>query len=141
MFGAELRGEVELGLFDVDGSHGSAHEGGVLDGQVAEASDAEDPDQLGRLDVGDLERLVGRHSCATQRCGVDRADAVRDGDNVGRAGDGVLGERSVDRVATVLLLLAQGFAAVDAVAALAAGRAEPSDGDALADGPVRDACA
>ena len=55
------------------------------------------------------------------------------------AGDGVLGEPAVDGVAAVVLLLAQRLAAVDAVAALAAGVSEPGDRDAFSDRPVGDA--
>ena len=139
VLGAEARGEFELGLLDVDGDHGSAHEPGVLDREMAQAADAEHSDQLGRLDLGDLEGFVGGHARAAQGRGIDRGNAVRYGDDVGGAGDCVLRERSVDRVAAVVLLLAQRLATVDAESTLAASGSEPGDRDALADGSVRHA--
>ena len=42
--GAELAGQVQLGVLDVDGDDGAADDRGVLHGEVAEAADAEDRD-------------------------------------------------------------------------------------------------
>ena len=72
--GAQLAGQLELGVVDVDGDHGAADQAGVLDGEVAEPADAEDRDSFAGLDVGDLDRLVGRDAGAGQRGGVERAD-------------------------------------------------------------------
>ena len=69
-------------------------------------------------------RIVGRHRVRHRRGECGRHDRV-------------LGEGAVDRVAGVLLLLAQRLPAGDAVAALAAGVAEPGDRDPLADAPGR----
>ena len=68
-------------------------------------------------------------------------DPVGDRHDVVGVRDGVLGEGAVDRVAAVLLLLAERLPAADAVAALAARVAEPGDRDAVADRAVRDAFA
>jgi hypothetical protein len=125
--GAQLEGEVELGCLDVDRGDDGAHETRVLHGEVPEATDAEDADLIRRLDPGDLEGLVGGQSRAAQRGRVERADAVGHGHDIGRVGDGVLGERPVDGVAAVLLALAEGLAAVDAVSAHTAGGARPRD--------------
>ena len=67
------------------------------------------------------------------------ATPVGDRDDVRRVGDGVLREAAVDGVAGVLLLLAQGLPAADAVVAVTAGVAEPWQGDAVADGAGGDA--
>ena len=60
-------------------------------------------------------------------------------DDVVGVRDGVLGEAAVDRVAGVLLRLAQRLPAADAVVAVSAGVAQPGQGDALADDAVGDA--
>ena len=46
--GAELLGELQLVVDDVDGHDGAAGDLGVLHGQVAEAADAEHGDEVGR---------------------------------------------------------------------------------------------
>jgi hypothetical protein len=108
---------------------------------VAETSDAEDRDPLAGHDPGHLDRLVRRDSGAGQRCGVEGGHRVRDLDHVGRVGHGVLGERAVDGVAAVALLLTQGLPATHAVVAVPAGVAEPRDRDPVAELPVGDTLA
>src|SRR5512132_1073805 len=137
--GAELAGEVELLVVDVDGDHAPAGDRGVLDREVAEAADAEDGDEVRRARARDLHRLVGGDAGARQRRGVERVDAVGHLDHVATVGDGVLAEAAVDRVAHVLLLEAKRLPARDAVVADAAGAAEPWHRDALADRDLRDA--
>ena len=64
----------------------------VLNGKVTETADTEDRDLLARDDVRDLDRLIGRDPSAGKRGRVERGDAVGNGDDEVRVGDGVFGE-------------------------------------------------
>ncbi|MGX1480162.1 UNVERIFIED_CONTAM: hypothetical protein RKD50_008970 [Streptomyces canus] len=139
--GAELAGEVELVVGDVDRGDGGAGDLRVLHGQVAEPADAGDRHQLGGTDTGDLEGLVRGHAGAGQRGGVAGVDAVGDqGGEVGR-GEHLLGVAAVHAVAGVDLLLAQGLPAGQAVLAPPAGPAQPGHGHPLPDLQVSHALA
>ena len=92
-------------------------------------------DAFAGLHIGGLDRLEGGDAGAGQRGGVAGGDGVGDGHDVALVGDGVLRVGAVDRVAAVLLGLAQRLAAGDAVAAAAAGRPEPGDGHPVSDLP------
>src|SRR5580704_19124334 len=133
MVGAEFGGHRELVVFDVHGDDETAGDAGVLQGEVSQSADAEDRDRLSGSDPGDLDRLVGCHTSARQRRGVPGGDAVwyRRGER--RRDDGVFGERAVDGVARVLLLLTQRLPSAVAVAALTARVTEPRDRDPVAD--------
>ena len=48
----------------------------VLDGEVAEAADAEDGDEVAMSRARDLDRLVGGHARAGERRGLDGVDPV-----------------------------------------------------------------
>ena len=137
--GAELAGESELLVDDVDGDDGAAGDASVLEGEVAEAADAEDADELAGADAADLDRLVGGDAGAGEGGGVGGGDAVGDASDEGGVGADVLGEAAVGAVARVDLALAERLPAGDAGLALAAGPAEPGDGDEVALGDAGDA--
>jgi hypothetical protein len=136
--GTEFGGEVELGLLDVDSDDGAAHDVGILHREVTEAADPEHANRLVGHNVSDLERFIRRQAGAAERGGLHGTDAIRHRNHILRTGDCILRERSIDRIATVLLLLAESLATVDAVSTLAAGVTEPGDRDALADSSVSD---
>src|SRR3984885_9438944 len=133
MVGAEFGGHRELVVLDVHCDDEPTGDTGVLQGQVPQPPDAEDRDCLGGGDPGDLDCLVGRHTRTRQRRGVPGGDAVwyRRGER--RGDDGVLGERAVDGVARILLLLAQRLPPAVAVTALTARVTEPRDRDPVTD--------
>ncbi|ODA70516.1 hypothetical protein APS67_005250 [Streptomyces sp. AVP053U2] len=139
--GAQLPGEFELVVGDVDGGDGGAGDLRVLHRQVAQSADAGDGDELGGPDTGDLQGLVGGDARAGQRGGVDGADAL--GHGLGEIGPGqhLLGVPTVTAVAGVDLTLAQRLPAGQAVLAPSARAAEPRHGDPLTDGEVGDALA
>ena len=131
--GAELLGELQLLLGDVDGDHGGAGDLGVLQRQMTEAADAEHGDEFGRTGPRHLHRLVGGDSGTGQRGGVERVHAVGDLHDERRGGRDVVRVAAVDAVAGVELLLAQRLPAGDAELARAARNVQPRDGDPLAD--------
>jgi hypothetical protein len=55
--GTELRGKLQFLVGDVDRCDRRTGDLGALQGEVAEAADPGDRDELGRPDVGDLDRL------------------------------------------------------------------------------------
>jgi hypothetical protein len=75
VLGAEVSGQGQLGVDQVDGSHGGPGDAGVLDGQVTEATDAEDGGQVRGPGPGHLDRLVGGHPGAGERRGVQRVES------------------------------------------------------------------
>ena len=131
--GAEILGQLELFVGDVDRDDAGAADLRVLQRQVAEPADAEDRDQRARAGTGQLDRLVGRDAGAGQHGRVEGIDGVGHLCDVGRVGSGVLGVGAVPAVAGVDLLLAQRFPAVGTVLADTARRAEPRHRDSVAD--------
>ena len=132
----QLTSERELVLLEIDRDHACAGDAGVLHGQVAEAPDPEDCDQVGRPRPRHLHGLVRRDPGACQRCRVQRIDPGRHPDREARRRLHELGEAAVDRVAGVSLLRAQRLPAGDAVVASSAGVAEPRNRDAVAHGEL-----
>ena len=126
--GAQLDREVELLVLDVDGDHDRTAQPRVLQREMPQPADAEHGDPFTGLHVGGLDRGEGGDAGAGQGGGVAGGHRVGDRHDVALVSDGVLRVRAVDRVAAVLLGLAQRLAAGDAVAAAAAGRPEPGDG-------------
>ena len=87
MVGAELLGQLQLLVGDVDRGHGAADDLRVLQREVAEAADAGDRHQLAGADAADLDRLVRGDARAGQRGGVDGVDAVGHRRREGRLGE------------------------------------------------------
>src|SRR6187551_2263508 len=112
---AELVGQLELLVDDVDRDDTPAGDRRVLDGEVAETTDAEHSDEVGRPCARDLDRLVGRDPRAGERRSVDRIDGLGHLDDVAAVRLHVVGEGPVQRVAHVLLLEAERLPAADAV--------------------------
>ena len=136
---AQLARQCQLGIVHVDRRHLQAHRARVLHGHVTEPTDAGDHDPLAGLRVGDLEPLVDRDARAQHRRRRDEVQSVRQMADIGRVGQGVLGEAAVDRVAGVALALAQRLPAAEAVRAGTAGRVQPRNADPIALTHVRDA--
>ena len=100
--GAQLAGDGELRLEDVDGGDGRAGDLGVLHRKMTEPADAEHGDEIGRAGAGHLHGLVRRDAGARERRGVERVDAAGYEPGERRLGQHVLGEAAVDGVARVL---------------------------------------
>ena len=127
--GTQLDCEVELLVLDVDRDHDRTTQPRILQREMPQPADAEHGDPFTGLHVGGLDRGEGGDAGAGQRGGVAGGHRVGDRHDVALVSDGVLRVCAVDRVAAVLLGLAQRLAAGDAVAAAAAGRPEPGDGN------------
>ena len=136
--GAEVLGQGEFGVVDVDGHHPQAHGPRVLHGDVSEAADAGDRHPLAGPRVGHLQALVDGDACAQDRRNSERVDVVRDARRVGGVDEHVAAEAAVDAVAAVLLALAQRLPAGAAVFAAAARRPQPRVADLVADLQVVD---
>ena len=132
VLGADRPRALEPRRVDVDGDDRGAGDARVLDREMPEPAGAEHGDEVRRARAGVLDRLVGGHAGAGQRRRVGGVDAVRDAYDVPRVAERVLGEAAVERVAHVALLEAERLAAAVAVAAHAAGVAEPRQRDAHA---------
>src|SRR5262245_21837879 len=133
MIGAQALGEVELGVVHVDRHGEPAGDVRVLQPEVPEPADPDDPDHVGRPDLRGLDRLVGGHTGAGERRGVERVDALRhDADEVG-VRDRVLAIATVDEVAGERGAHAVGLETLDAELAYPVRSAEPGDRDPLPD--------
>lgn len=130
--GTELARQFQLGVVDVDGGDVQAHGPGVLHGDVAEAADAGDRHPLAGARVGLLEPLVDGDAGAEDRRDFSEFDVFRQNSDVVRVGQYVFGIAAVHRVAGVLLALAEGLPAGQAVLAAAAGGVQPGDADPVA---------
>src|SRR6266568_4123041 len=75
VLGAEFLGQSQFGVHDIDRGDRGARDIGVLDGQMPEAADAEDGDEIRGSSTRYLDRLVGGHPGTGQRCGVEGIDA------------------------------------------------------------------
>ncbi|MNV49904.1 hypothetical protein D3C71_1418770 [compost metagenome] len=137
--GTQALGQRELVIIDIHRGHVQAHRLGVLHRHVAQATDAGDHHPLPGAGVGHLQALVDGHPGAQDRGDLDEADALGQQAHVIGVGQRVFGEAAVDRVAGVLLRLAQGFPAAHAVFAMAAGRIQPWDADPVALADMADA--
>ena len=97
--------------------------------EVAESADAEDRDELGGRTPATLTALYVVTPAHVSGAASSGATPSGTGTTKSRAAEHVLRVGAVDRVAGVVLLLAQRLAPVDAVPALAARVAEPRDRD------------
>ena len=130
--GADLFGELQLAIIDVDGDHfGVKHVLGVLQRQVAQPAQAIDGDPLPRLDIGNLHRLVGGDAGAGDAAGGERIEPVRHFHRVVRHHDALFRHAAVNAVAGVFHRAAQGLVAADAVFAVAATLVKPGDAGAV----------
>ena len=137
--GSEISRELELVIDNINRNDPAAGDRRVLDSEMAETTDAEDGDEIGRPRSRDFHGLVCRHAGTGERCGIDRVDAIGDLDDISPVRLDVVGERAVERVAHVLLLQTERLPAAHAVFAGSAGIAEPGDRDAVADDNLRHA--
>ena len=74
--GSKFSCELELLVDDINGDDPATGDRRVLDSEMAEATDAEDSDEIRRPRSRDFHGLVRRHAGTGERCGVDRVDAV-----------------------------------------------------------------
>ena len=139
--GAELARQLQLGVVDIHRDDVQAHGPRVLHGDVAEAADTGDRHPLAGARPGFLEALVHRHAGAKDRRNFQKIDVFRQDTDVVRISQHVFGVATVDRITGVLLALAQGFPAGQAVLAAAAGGVEPGHADTVAFLDPRDAAA
>src|ERR1039458_2496045 len=130
---AELAGELELLIDHVDRYDPPSGDRRVLDREVSQTADAEHGNEIRGAGARDLDRLIGRHTGAGQRRGVERVEPLGDLDDVAGIGGGVLTEAAVDRIAHHLLLKAQRLPARHAILTAATRVAKPGHRDAVTD--------
>ncbi len=130
---AELFGERALILPASDGDGAIAGLGCVLDGEVAEAADAEDGNGVAGARSAIAQGVEGGDTGAKQRCRIGIVQVVGDdGDGVG-GGDDVVGIAAVVVDAADGLVFAEDEVAATAGRAVVAVAAVPAESDALAD--------
>ena len=120
-----------LGLFAVGAAEDddlAAHLGGELDGEVAEAADADDADAVGGADVVHFQRVEDGGAAAHEGGGEGAGDGVGDPEEVGFAEDGVGGHGADVQVGEAVhdSLGAEGLLARQALLAAAAAVVEVS---------------
>lgn len=113
--------EIELRIVDIDCCYLEPHRLGVLHRHVAQAANAGNGDPLTRSGIGDLQALIDSDACAQHRRDLDEAHVVRQMTHIIGSSKGVFRKAAVDRITRVLLRLAQGFPATEAMLAMAAG--------------------
>src|SRR6202795_481657 len=125
----------------VDRNDLESHAARVLDAEVAQPADSENGDQV----PGARRRIPQRAECrqtgAQQRCGIDRREIIRHGDQAAGFGDHHLRVAAVLLDPCVALVYAVHEIAIAAVLAMPAAPAEEADADALAQLPPFDAFA
>ncbi|MNV48683.1 hypothetical protein D3C71_1406020 [compost metagenome] len=136
---AQALGEPELAVVDIHRRHVQPHRLGVLHGHVAQATDAGNHHPVAGLGVGDLQALVHSDARAQDRRDIDEAHFLGQMADVIGIGQRVFRETTVHRIAAVLLRFAQRFPAAQTVLAIAAGRVQPRNADAVAFLDVGDA--
>ena len=130
--GTHRAGEGQLLVGDVDRDHLAAHGLRVLHGDVAEPADPGDHHGVAGLGVGLLQALVDGDAGTEDRCRHLEVETVRQVADIVGVRQHVFGEAAVHRIAGVLLGVAQGLPARQAVLAVAAGGVQPGHPDPVA---------
>src|ERR1700756_216933 len=103
-----------------------------LDDELRRCAEAEEPDALAVLHIGDAHTAKANDAGAEQRGSVVVAQLLRqDGEEVG-SGGGVLGVTALVGVSGVGGLVTEVFAAAETAGACAVGGADPRDADSRA---------
>ena len=121
--GTEAHSLLLLAVGTGEDNNAAAHLGGVLDGEVTEATDTHDTDSRGRLHVVHVEGVEDGGTTAHEGRGDLVAHGVGDLEEEGLAPDSALGHAALVKVghAVHLALGAEGLATLEALLAVTAG--------------------
>src|SRR5207244_9398251 len=97
----------------------------ILQRKMSQTADAEDSNQVGGTSTAHLDSCIGRDSGAGKRRSLKRIDLVRYFADIPCEGFGILGIATIQEVASIELLFAQGLPPRDTVFACPTGIAEP----------------
>ena len=115
-----------------EGGDLSAEDAGELDGQVAQAADADDADARGGVDAVGAERVIDGDAAAEQGRGVFAVERVGNGNHEAGVGADAVGIAAVAMDAGAFRCRAEILHAARAPLADAAGVGLPAEADALA---------
>src|SRR6266487_1819522 len=137
---AQLLCQLQLLVNQVDCDNGSPSNLGILQGQVAQPTDAEDGHQVGGAGSADLDRFIGRDPSACQGSSLQGIHLCRYFGDISGEGGGIFGIGSGKKIAGIASTETERLPAGYTVLAGATGIAQPGDGNPVSLFDVSNPC-